>query len=126
MMNSNLNVEDGSEGIISIKGDVYSYGILLVETFTKKKPTDEMFAGEVTLKSWVEDSLFDAVVQVLDADLMIKGKEHVSAKKDCFSSIMALALNCCAELPEERMNMKDALATLRKIQVKFLKDVELD
>ncbi|KAI5332012.1 hypothetical protein L3X38_022139 [Prunus dulcis] len=35
--------EFGMEGIISTRGDVYSFGIVLTETFTRRKPTDEMF-----------------------------------------------------------------------------------
>ncbi|MFQ6658441.1 hypothetical protein Gotur_027715 [Gossypium turneri] len=38
--------EYGIEGIVSTKGDVYSFGILLMKIITRKKPTDEMFAGE--------------------------------------------------------------------------------
>ena len=35
------NGEYGLEGMISAKGDVYSYGVLLMETLTRKKPTNE-------------------------------------------------------------------------------------
>ncbi|RVW21951.1 putative LRR receptor-like serine/threonine-protein kinase [Vitis vinifera] len=46
--------EHGSDGIVSTKSDVYSYGILLMEVFARKKPMDEMFTGDLTLKTWVE------------------------------------------------------------------------
>ncbi|EOY22754.1 Leucine-rich repeat protein kinase family protein, putative [Theobroma cacao] len=52
--------EYGSSGIISEKTDVYSFGILLMETFTRKKPTDEMFDGEMNLRRWIYESLPDA------------------------------------------------------------------
>ncbi|XP_022140167.1 receptor kinase-like protein Xa21 [Momordica charantia] len=49
--------ELGLDGIVSTRGDVYSYGILLMETFTRKKPTDEMFsAREMGLREWVAKS----------------------------------------------------------------------
>ncbi|XP_040363304.1 receptor kinase-like protein Xa21 [Rosa chinensis] len=42
--------------------------------------------------------------------------------RDCLSSIMRLALSCCAESPEGRINMQDVVVTLNKIMIKFLKD----
>ncbi|PQP95639.1 cinnamoyl-CoA reductase 1-like [Prunus yedoensis var. nudiflora] len=45
--------EFGMEGIISTRGDVYSFGIVLMETFTRRKPTDEMFVAERNLKQLI-------------------------------------------------------------------------
>ncbi|KAL6273052.1 hypothetical protein ACE6H2_023744 [Prunus campanulata] len=121
--------EYGMEGIVSRRGDVYSFGIVVMETFTRRKPTDEMFVGEMNLKQWIANSLVlpDAKIdEVVDANLLGIGTEqedddHVR-KKDCLSSIMRLALACCAESLEERISMKEAVATLNKIKTKFLKD----
>ncbi|XP_052294410.1 probable LRR receptor-like serine/threonine-protein kinase At3g47570 isoform X3 [Citrus sinensis] len=111
--------EYGSEGIVSAKCDVYSYGVLLMETFTRKKPTDEMFTGEMSLRRWVKESLPHGLTEVVDANLV--GEEQAfSAKTDCLLSIMDLALDCCMESPEQRIHMTDTAAELKKIRVKFL------
>ncbi|KAK2967963.1 hypothetical protein RJ640_002818 [Escallonia rubra] len=109
-------VEYGLEGSVSTSCDVYSYGIMLMETFTRKKPTDEMFAGQMTLKWWVKESLPSSVIQVLDRNLLRQGSENSLAEVDCVSSILKLALDCTAESPEQRINVKDVLATLKKIR----------
>ncbi|KAL5786866.1 hypothetical protein ACOSP7_003815 [Xanthoceras sorbifolium] len=58
------------EGRVSREGDVYSYGIMLMETFTRKKPTDEIFTEEMSLKHWVGDSFNRSIMEVVDNDLL--------------------------------------------------------
>ena len=113
-METNKHAEYGSEGIASTKGDIYSYGIMLMETFVRKKPTDEMFMEELTLKSWV-DSSTNNIMEVIDANLLTKEDESFALKQACFSSIMTLALDCTAEPPEKRINMKDVVVRLKKL-----------
>ncbi|XP_042946553.1 probable LRR receptor-like serine/threonine-protein kinase At3g47570 [Carya illinoinensis] len=111
--------EYGSEGVVSTRGDVYSYGILLMETFTRKKPTDGMFIGEMTLKHWVDESLLTSILDIVDANLLRNEKEH-AAMEDCISSVMRLALDCCAESPTQRIDIKNVSATLKKLKSKLV------
>ncbi|KAF5955533.1 hypothetical protein HYC85_008389 [Camellia sinensis] len=54
----------------STAGDVYSYGITLLELFTGKTPTDEIFTGGLSLKEWVKMAFPASIEQVLDQDLL--------------------------------------------------------
>ncbi|XP_059632073.1 receptor kinase-like protein Xa21 [Cornus florida] len=116
--------EYGLEGLVSTRCDVYSYGIMLMETFTRRKPIDDLFVEDLSLKGWVNQSLPDAIIQVVDSNLLRPEEEHYTAKVKCVSSIMELALNCSAESPQERINMKDALVALKKIKLQFIKNCE--
>ncbi|GAY51525.1 hypothetical protein CUMW_134820 [Citrus unshiu] len=111
--------EYASDGIISPKCDVYSYGVLLMETFTRKKPTDEMFTGEMSLKHWIKESLPHGLTEVVDANL-VREVQASYAKMDCLLRIMHLALGCCMDSPEQRMCMTDVVVKLQKIKQTFL------
>lgn len=112
--------EYGLEGVVSTKSDVYSYGIMLMETFTRKRPSDDMFGGELSLKSWVESSFGQSIHEVIDANLVNPEERHLEKKLTCVYSVLKLAMKCAAESPQDRTNMKEALAELHRIKHQFL------
>ncbi|XP_027111968.2 uncharacterized protein [Coffea arabica] len=111
-----LAPEYGLEGQVSTRVDVYSFGIVLMETFSRMKPIDEMFKDDLSLKSWIEESLPNATTQVIDANLLGRQDDHFNEKLECISVIFKLALSCCADCPRDRTNMKDVVAALQKIK----------
>ncbi|KAH0681534.1 hypothetical protein KY285_021923 [Solanum tuberosum] len=110
--------EYGLDGLVSIKCDVYSYGIMLLETFTRRKPTE--FEGDLSLKQWVSYSLPEAVMDVMDANLVTPMDNRLQKELDIVASIMKVALDCCAESPTRRTNMKDVVGMLQKIKIQLL------
>ena len=91
-----------------------------METFTRRRPTDEIFSEEMSMKNWVRDSLCGSVTEVVDPNLLRGEDELFMAKKQCISSILVLAMDCVADSPEERINMKDVVTTLKKINLTYL------
>ena len=87
-----------------------------MEIFTKKKPIDEIFVGELSLKRWVNDLLPNSLVEVVDKILLIGEEKHFAAKEQCLFSIFILALECTMESPEKRINTKDIVTRLLKIR----------
>ncbi|XP_059635703.1 receptor kinase-like protein Xa21 [Cornus florida] len=105
--------EYGTGRIVSTRGDIYSYDVMLLETFTRKKPTEEMFAGEMSLKRWVNEGLMDgSIIGVVDCNLMGREEEDFSVKEQCVSSIWGLAMECSNDSLEKRINMEEVLVKL--------------
>ena len=116
-------IEYGREGRVSANGDVYSFGIMLMKTFIGKKPTDEIFNEEMTLKHWVNDWLPISIMEVIDANLLSREDIHFVAKEQFMSFVFNLAMECTVESPEQRINPKEIVTRLLKIIESLLKKV---
>ncbi|XP_043694519.1 probable LRR receptor-like serine/threonine-protein kinase At3g47570 [Telopea speciosissima] len=130
--------EYGLGGRATIQGDVFSYEILLLEMFTGKKPTDQMFTDDLILYNFAKAALPVYVMHSLDPILLpeeehreeiqegainrTEGSSHMINKlQDCITSIIEIALQCSMESPREHMQMNDVVRELHLIKKNFLK-----
>ncbi|XP_020236210.1 probable LRR receptor-like serine/threonine-protein kinase At3g47570 isoform X2 [Cajanus cajan] len=118
----------GSE--VSMNGDMYSFGVLMLEMLTGRRPTDEIFEGGQNLYSFVKNSFPNNLLQILDPSLVpAHGQATIeeennhnltSAVEKCLISLIKVGLACSVESPNERMNIVDVTRELSKIRRVFL------
>jgi hypothetical protein len=87
-----------------------------MEIFTRKKPTDDMFVAELSLKTWINESMPNSIMDVLDSNLVQQYGEQIDDIVTYMSTIFGLAMNCCEYSPEARINMSDVTASLIKLK----------
>ena len=109
-----FETEYGSKGI-------YCYGIMFLEMLTRKKPTDDMFLGELNLRQWVKALIPYNIMKFIDRNLLRtkQGKDAITAQVDVLA-FMKLGLECSRELLEERIGIRDIIIKLNKIKSQIL------
>lgn len=127
-MSQLLYAEYGLTGEVSTRGDVYSFGILLLEMFTGKRPTDEMFMEDLNLHSFVQRAVPDRVHEAVDPSLFKEVLENRDSTRegsrwrsrskieDALVIVLKIGVLCSKELPRERMDMKEVVGKLQSIR----------
>lgn len=126
---SSFNAEYGAGGQANISGDVYSFGILILEMLTGKRPVDDMFNDGLTLPKFVVEGAYmeqitdiaDPILLTGDANITIDGE--ISAErnmKECLVALMRLGLQCSNPIPAERKGMKEVATKLHRIKNAYL------
>ncbi|CAN6715909.1 unnamed protein product [Malus baccata var. baccata] len=118
--------EYGMGGQVSIFGDIYSFGILLLETFTGRKPTDDMFNDGLSICQFATMAMPDHAMDIVDPSLLIECGDVDSSRlearrlKECSVAVIQIGLSCSAISPSERMLMDVAVNKLKKIRESYL------
>ncbi|KAL5799685.1 hypothetical protein ACOSQ4_032569 [Xanthoceras sorbifolium] len=117
--------EYGLGNEISTNGDVYSFGILLLEIVTRKKPTDVMFKGDFNLHSFARMALLDRVMDIVDPMLIneeIVATNHrmrqalYDSREECLISMVRIGVACSVESPQDRMNISRVVHELQSVR----------
>ncbi|XP_072964248.1 uncharacterized protein [Typha angustifolia] len=125
--------EYGMGGQISTQGDVYSYGILLLEMLTGKRPTDDVFKDGLSLHKFVAMKFPDKLVEILDPEMLheegqegntqFEKENNARARmQNCVIPLIQIGLSCSMEAPKDRIKMQDVASEIIAIKGEFLVD----
>ncbi|KAI7755138.1 hypothetical protein M8C21_026008, partial [Ambrosia artemisiifolia] len=101
---------------VTTKVDVYSFGVIIMELITRKRPTGltEEDGIQMTLPQLIEQALskgMNEVIEVVDPDLA----SDFSTKHGVVEEILQLAVCCTRADPDDRPDMNEVLSSLTKI-----------
>ncbi|CAI0555045.1 unnamed protein product [Linum tenue] len=121
---------------VSVQGDVYSYGVHLLEMFTGRKPTDEAFQEGFTIHRFVRTAISEKLVtELLDPVLLnelhiggtthnntIRSNSSTSSPKaeEILISILEIGVACSSDIPQERISMNEVVTRLVSSRKSFL------
>ncbi|KAM0068722.1 putative protein kinase RLK-Pelle-LRR-XII-1 family [Helianthus debilis subsp. tardiflorus] len=117
--------EYGVGSIVSRNADMYSFGIMLLEMMTRKKPTDVMFGEELSLHSYAEKAMGDGALEIVDPVLLkddktigpTTNKEETTGYMNherCLRLLLEIGVSCSMESPQHRM---DTASVIQKLQL---------
>ncbi|KAL6847918.1 hypothetical protein ACP4OV_022046 [Aristida adscensionis] len=119
--------EYGEGSSISTLGDVYSLGILVLEMFIGRSPTDDMFQGPSDLHKYSEGVLPERIWEVADATMWLhtdaNDRTTRSIIQNCLVSVISLGISCSKKQPRERVTIQDAAIEMHAIRDSYLKFV---
>lgn len=131
MFGIRITVEYGEGCDVSTLGDVYSLGILLLEMFTGRSPTDDVFKDTLGLHKFAEAALPSRAVEIADPAIWLheEAKQNLiadaaamvrSRSERCLVSVIGLGVSCSKTKPSDRMPVRDAVVEMRAIRDAYL------
>ncbi|KAK1409334.1 hypothetical protein QVD17_35860 [Tagetes erecta] len=108
------------------EGDIYSFGILLLEMITGRRPTDPIFQEGLNLHGYVQMVLPDRLMEIIEPMLVstymevANGYSRDEGRKlkrleEGMIALTRIGLACSMESPRERMNTTNMLRELHRI-----------
>ncbi|PWZ30558.1 putative LRR receptor-like serine/threonine-protein kinase [Zea mays] len=106
---------------ISTDGDVYGFGVLLLELLTAKRPTDEIFDNDLSLHKYVDIAFPDKIDEILDPQMQNEGEVVCNLRmQNYLIPLVEIGLMCSMESPKDRPGMQAVCAKIIAIQEAFI------
>ncbi|KAK1409306.1 hypothetical protein QVD17_35832 [Tagetes erecta] len=106
--------EYGLGNEMTASGDVYSFGVLLLEVMTGKRPTDDIFNNGLSLHKYAYMALPDHVTHVIDGELINYHQDDAIAMQ-CLASVVKIGVSCSVDSQPQRMNIRNVVQELQSI-----------
>lgn len=92
------------------KSDIYSFGVVLLELLTGKRPIEPEFGESVNIVEWVREKIetSDGLGEVLDSNI----GATLSWVREEMTLVMRVALLCTSKTPVDRPSMRDVVTML--------------
>ena len=103
---------------VSMEGDIYSFGIFLLEMFTGKRPTDSDFEDGMSLNQFVKTALPEKAMEIVDQGFIPREVEEESSDNaawkiyKCCVLVLKIGVMCSDESPRGRIKIDEALKQL--------------
>ncbi|KAB1671052.1 hypothetical protein [Gossypium barbadense] len=116
---------------VSPEGDIYSYGIMLLEMITGRRPTCGLFHHGLSLHNFCKMALQEGLNEIFDVRLVeeigvnrkrIRNKPNMEAKIwECFVSFTKIGVSCSTEVATDRLRIRDAIIELHATKARLLR-----
>ncbi|KAB1218819.1 hypothetical protein CJ030_MR3G007318 [Morella rubra] len=87
---------------------------------TRKRPTDDMFTGGLSLQKWVKNHFHGRMERVIDLSLVAASRDHSQEVKKMWEvaigELLELGILCTQESPSMRPTMLDAADDLDRLK----------
>ncbi|KAK9077263.1 hypothetical protein SSX86_005600 [Deinandra increscens subsp. villosa] len=113
--------EYGYTSNVTEKSDIYSFGVVLMELVTGKKPVDPVFGENKDIVYWVHEEMRakDDMFSLVDSTITKDAKEDAV-------KMLNIAVHCTMKLPALRPSMRMVVKMLEEIEPDSLTDIVIE